>query len=65
LPILAAAAICLLEPPGRSSCLEKNTPTPEAFIVNDMRDYLLLPNLTISVWVIIIIQDFDKEFQAV
>jgi hypothetical protein len=29
LPIQAAIANCLLEAPGRSSCREKNTPTPQ------------------------------------
>ncbi len=29
LPILAAVANCQLEEPGRSSCREKNTPTPQ------------------------------------
>ncbi len=31
LPFPAAVANCLLEAPGRSSCREKNTPTPDVF----------------------------------
>jgi hypothetical protein len=30
LPFSAAIALCPLEAPGRSSCREKNTPTPES-----------------------------------
>jgi hypothetical protein len=29
LPFSAAIALCPLEAPGRSSCREKNTPTPQ------------------------------------
>jgi hypothetical protein len=31
LPFSAAIALCPLEAPGRSSCREKNTPTPQLF----------------------------------
>jgi hypothetical protein len=32
LPFSAAIALCPLEAPGRSSCREKNTPTPQLFL---------------------------------
>jgi NAD-dependent dihydropyrimidine dehydrogenase PreA subunit len=37
LPFWAAIALCPLEAPGRSSCREKNTPTPELISVSSIK----------------------------
>jgi hypothetical protein len=36
---LGGNALCPLVAPGRSSCREKNTPTPQIIITNQFRDY--------------------------
>jgi hypothetical protein len=42
LPFSAAIALCPLEAPGRSSCREKNTPTPQILNTKYQKGFLFI-----------------------